>query len=184
MTRDQSRQILLTNIRRLQKTISLVIKLAKEEWPPQEKEEGGPFSPKGDGVATVRVSSGKEDRDRHMSAGSSDLHKDGGDRPPQEEEDDPSSPKGDGSAPATIGDSNGKENRVRRMSTGSSGPRKASRDQRAAGAHELTRVEGECGVGAQHAGRWRENSGGAYRGVSPAGKEADEDGLAPLEEAI
>ena len=49
---------------------------------------------------------------------------------------------------------------------------------------ELTWVKGEYGDGAQHPGRWRDNSGGAYRGVSPAGEEADQDGIAPLEEVI
>ena len=52
------------------------------------------------------------------------------------------------------------------------------------GLAELTRVQGECGAGAQYTGRWRDNSGGAYRGVSPTGEEADEDRLAPLEEVL
>ena len=49
---------------------------------------------------------------------------------------------------------------------------------------ELMRVEGDCGTGAQHAGSWRDNSGGAYRGVSLAGKEADEVGIIPMDEVI
>ena len=52
------------------------------------------------------------------------------------------------------------------------------------GLAELTRVEGECGTGAQHAGFWWDNPGGTYRGVSLAGKEVDKVGLAPPEEKI
>ena len=52
------------------------------------------------------------------------------------------------------------------------------------GLAELTRVKGECGTGAQQAGLWWDNSGGAYRGVSLAGKESDEVGLTLLEEVI